>query len=821
MLFSIKDEFENASLNSNVRYIFFSYVNDVARRVGEMTASSKSVVDLFAMDIELYRQKLRDNCEKLLFLDPLNYGKKTLELLWRKVYYDTVSAAKKLHETDNDNSSYLFTHLVCGIGHFHHLISRIQLEMNVQHKELDYIAAHIDDEFNEKNDSLPVTDIELQFGRSILYSCLIYLGDLSRYQAEIFMTFDSSIAARYYLQAAHIDLASGMPYNQLANLYLDKNYNIDSVCYYIHCLNCTTPFEGAMDNLEKIFEKNSQFIDSTNDTESLTQSEHIQNTIVNFLSLIDLWYFEKNDTNISERCSMIIQGLKVSMDFDQTQMPDPNKSYSEYIQTVEEESTCPSYLHPNLILKIVQICLFTIQKLTETDETKAFACKAFTLALLSQLVQRLVKNLESIGLKNPASEYRSRTATSIKESETDVIIEEVVDPPLTETKLPIELPANGKDYSDEETDRDIENIVEIDKAVNGDVKNNAKKVMSKRRRRRRILSSGSSDESVAEIDNSDVETFESCSEEEQSESDSLLTDEDSQNDSEEDTDKENDEKINSDVFQESVKLSEPQTTENCTETDINKNKKEGSNSNNVTNKTSEEKLKMFLLGDNIMSSVKLLQDWAMSEKDLILSCGDSGESLFQSVVDLLNIFTHNFTLKRADEDNDDCNFLKYARSIVEKVKLEYKMTPLPEDINLRGTNICKFDKDAAEWQFLDRCKPSVYEESIIRILNFIDFGNFIANIVPRIRFNRTMKIFFIKNVNAPTLSMKINHKKSKEWHNSKKQHVSYSLLLIVSEFMENRCILLGVQLPATTFYICAIKSCYPSEAFHILAYTNI
>lgn len=745
------------------------------------------------MHIEIQRQKLRDNCEKLLFLDPLNYGKKTLELLWRKVYYDTVSAAKKLRETDSDDDSYLLTHLVCGIGHFHHFIARIQSEMNIQNKELDYISAYNDDESQENNEA--VTEDELQFGRSMLYSCLIYLGDLSRYQAEIFHTFDSSIAARYYLQAAHIDMASGMPYNQLGNLYLDKNYNIDSVCYYIHCLNCTTPFEGAMDNLKKIFEKNVQFVETVNDSESLTQAEHIQSTIVNFLSLIELWYLGKNDTNIPQRCNMIAQGLKESMDFDKTQMPDPNKNYDEYIQAVEEESTSPSYLHPSLVHKITQICLFTIPKMAETDETKAFACKAFTLALLSQLLQKLLNQLESIGLKNPASKYRGRT-TSIQEAESEITVKEVIELAELETII-TEPPTNGIDYTDDESDKEIENKEEVEK-VNGDAKNNAKKMM-KRRRRRRIVSSGSSDESGGEAENSDVETFESCSDEEQTNSDEPTDDDSQSEDSEAEIDREATDKINGHIPQDTIQVKTPTVNGNA-ETDINENKKITQNSN-ITDEVNEEKLKNFLLGDNILSSIKLLQDWAVSEKDLILSCGDSGETLFQCVVDLLNIFTHNFNLKSSDEEND-CQVLKYARSVAKKVKLEYKTTPLPEDINLRGTNICKFDKDASEWQFLDRHNLSVYEENIIRILNFIDFGNFIANIVPRVRFNRTMKIFYMKKTPAPKLTTKINHKRSREWHNSKKQHVSIyllSLTTLLSTCLINITENLGCYIPM--FYI--------------------
>ncbi|XP_049872170.1 nonsense-mediated mRNA decay factor SMG5 [Pectinophora gossypiella] len=730
----------------------YRYVNDVARRVGEATVACRSVSDLFSTMLEVQRQKLRDNCEKLIFLDPVNHGKKSLELLWRKVYYDTVTAAKKLQESNLD--IYLFTHIVGGIGHFHHLITRIQSEMKVQYKELDYIILP-DDEENEVTRT--PSENELQFGRSALHSCLIYLGDLSRYQAEIFHMFDASIAARYYLQAAHIDMSSGMPYNQLGNLYLDKNYNLDSVCYYIHCLSCVSPFEGAMGNLTKIFEKNTQFNEASSGPESLTQGEHIQNTVANFLSLIEIWYLSKNDTNIPQRCNVIAQELKIAMDFTMNPLPDINKNYEEYSQAIEEESINPSYLNGNLIHKIVQICLFTIAKLNEIDEQKAFACKAFTLALLSQLLQKLLKQLESLGLKNPAHNYKPRTR-SLCESESEKP-EEITNGNSSPTANIIpngnESHEDGNMLAEDQVDEDTKKI------ANGDAKT-AKKVLAKRRRRRRLASSESSDMSDADTESSEVETEETCSDEEDLSESSYQSEEDTKSDGSfydcSDTEEIKD-KVNGAAI-ENLKEDKKTATNNS-------NNHENVSATILTGfELNENEIKQFLLGDNILPSIKLLQDWILTEKDLILSCGDSGESLFQCVVDLLNIFTYHFNSK--NNEIKDCSILQYVKGLTKKLKLEYKTIPLPEDVNLRGTNICKFDKDAAEWQILDRYKPSVYEENIIRILYFIEFGNQIAKIIPRIRYNRSMKIFFLKKIPVPKLNTKINHKRSREWHNSKK-----------------------------------------------------
>ncbi|XP_004929614.3 nonsense-mediated mRNA decay factor SMG5 [Bombyx mori] len=745
----------------------YRYLSDVARRINDMSTTSKFVADLFTTNIEVQRQKLRDNCEKLLFLDPINYGKKALELLWRKVYYDTISTAKKLR-TDSEHDHFLFTLIQCGIGNFHHFLDRIHYEMKVDFKELDYMPNTEEDELQLSSGNVELSN----FGKSALHSCLIYLGDLSRYAVEISNHFEPTIAARYYLQAAHTDFTLGMPYNQLGNLYLEKNYNLDSVCFYIHCLNSKNPFEGAMGNLTKIFEKNDQFYHTINESDTLTQVEHIQNTIVNFLSLIEIWYLNKSDSDIPQRCSKIAQQLKICMEFNEATLPDIDKNYDDYLSILEHETNFPSYLNPNLIHRMVLICLFTVSKMTEIDETKAFACKAFTLALLSQLLLKLLKQLDSIGFVNPRQIHNYGSSKPHNEQT------EKYENNNDENKEIIESTVNNGQNAEQELEEQKQNNVK-ENNLNGHAKH-AKKALMKRRRRRRIASSESSDVSDANTESSDLDEIEHSYSDlsdssDQSVSLSEASDCDEVND---ETKDESSEQINEKV--EPNKILNDDITSKITET----NSLNSSNLLNCNTTKSQEnskvntiELKTFLQGNNFMASIKLLLDWILIEKDLILSCGDSGESLFQCVVDLLNIFTFYFNTKSDEGTKEDCELIKYIRNLVMKMKLEYKTIPLPEDINLRGTNICKFDKDAAEWHILEKYKLSVYEENVIRILNFIDFGNQIAKIIPRIRFNRTMKLFYLKNIHPPKLNTKINHKRSREWHSKKNTESNESGLL--------------------------------------------
>ncbi|KAI8434273.1 hypothetical protein MSG28_012365 [Choristoneura fumiferana] len=496
------------------------------------------------------------------------------------------------------------------------------------YRQIDYEPI-LEDWDTEDVPGNPQSDEDIQFGRYVLYQCLIYLGDLSRYQVEILHNFEPSTAARYYLQAAHIDMCSGMPFNQLGNLYLDKNYNLDSVCYYIHCLSCTTPFEGASGNLAKILEKQMQYAETLNDTETYTQTEHIQNTVANFLSLIDIWYFSKNDTNVPQRCNKIAHELKIAMEFVKSPLPDMNKDYEEYVQAIEEENTNPSYL----------------------------TGKAFTLALLSQLLQKLQKQLEELGFKNPSQKYRGRTV-SVNDVEPEKVErqDDVMDEKSVTDEIIITNPLKPAEI---EIDDTKEMITDDDskKLQNGNSKLNSKKVVAKRRRRRRMDSSDSSELSDADTESSEMTTDEASSDDDDVVSNSTDKSDDSR--SEGSICNGSDGEHIAEEHTEDVEIKETQPVKND---NIEVNGKDNNHKKHMketapgNNPLKEEEIQNFLLGDNFLPN--------------------------------------------------------YAKHIAKKLKLEYKKIPLPEDLNLRGTNICKFDKDAAEWQILDKYKPSVYEENV-------------------------------------------------------------------------------------------------------------
>lgn len=99
--------------------------------------------------------RLRELCVKLMFLHPVDYGRKAEELLWRKVYYEVIQVIKTNKKVQSRNTfhdlKYVVlairlksslssqhihsrsalecayrTHLIAGVGFFQHLLLYIQ-----------------------------------------------------------------------------------------------------------------------------------------------------------------------------------------------------------------------------------------------------------------------------------------------------------------------------------------------------------------------------------------------------------------------------------------------------------------------------------------------------------------------------------------------------------------------------------------------------------------------------------------------------------------------------------------------------------------------
>ncbi|CAG2056150.1 unnamed protein product [Timema podura] len=77
----------------------YRVISDAIRHLDDSRGRAETCSDLFTLPLEAQRERLREYCERLIFADPIGYGRKGEELLWRKVYYDVVTTAKRLRKT--------------------------------------------------------------------------------------------------------------------------------------------------------------------------------------------------------------------------------------------------------------------------------------------------------------------------------------------------------------------------------------------------------------------------------------------------------------------------------------------------------------------------------------------------------------------------------------------------------------------------------------------------------------------------------------------------------------------------------------------------
>lgn len=54
----------------------------------------------------MHPSRLRELCVKLMFLHPVDYGRKAEELLWRKVYYEVIQLIKTNKKVREDPRSW-------------------------------------------------------------------------------------------------------------------------------------------------------------------------------------------------------------------------------------------------------------------------------------------------------------------------------------------------------------------------------------------------------------------------------------------------------------------------------------------------------------------------------------------------------------------------------------------------------------------------------------------------------------------------------------------------------------------------------------------
>nr|XP_034953676.1 protein SMG5 [Zootoca vivipara] len=389
-------------------------VVEAVHRLDLILGNKAAYQEVFKPENISLRNKLRELCVKLMFLHPVDYGRKAEELLWRKVYYEVIQLIKTnkkhIHSRSTLECAYR-THLIAGIGFYQHLLLYIQSHYQLELQGcIDW--THVTDPLIGCKKPVSASEKEMEWAQMACHRCLVYLGDLARYQNELAGVDTELLAERFYYQALSVAPQIGMPFNQLGTLAGSNYYNVEATYCYLRCIQSEVSFEGAYGNLKRLYDKAAKMYHQLKkcETRKLSPSKKrckdIKRLLVSFMYLQSLLQPKSSsaDSELTSLCQSVLEDFNLCLFY----LPSsPNTSSAN-----DDEEECEngySFLPDLLIFRMVIVCLMSVHSLKRAGSKQYSAAIAFTLALFSHLINhvniRLQAELEEG--ENPVPAFRN------------------------------------------------------------------------------------------------------------------------------------------------------------------------------------------------------------------------------------------------------------------------------------------------------------------------------------------------------------------------------------------------------------------------------
>lgn len=396
------------------------------------------------------RNKLRELCVKLMFLHPVDYGKKAEEVLWRKVYYEVIQLIKTnkkhIHSRSALECAYR-THLIAGVGFYQHLLLYIQ-----SHYQLELQCCidwtHVTDPLIGNKKPVSASAKEMDWAQMACHRCLVYLGDLARYQNELALVNTEKLAERFYYQALTVVPQMGMPFNQLGTLAGSKYYHVEATYCYLRCIQSEVSFEGAYGNLKRLYDKAAKMFHQLKKTEnrklspSKKRCKDIKRLLVSFMYLQRLLQPKSSsvDSELTSLCQSVLEDYNLCMFY----LPS-SQNLSSASEDEEEYDGGYSFLPDLLVFRMVVICLMSVHSLKRADSKQYSAAIAFTLALFSHLVNHVNIRLQSELEESSVPAFHNDNPDDPESREVADVIEKDAEPEINQVnKQPRSKPRNKK-----------------------------------------------------------------------------------------------------------------------------------------------------------------------------------------------------------------------------------------------------------------------------------------------------------------------------------------------------------------------------------------
>lgn len=709
-------------------------------------------------------------------------AKKCREILWRQGCYNSVSKLKKiLRDQPTKGGGNLTADELDALKRFLFDVIKEyrQIILNFEYRfkmDLRYLIDFNligrketngwDDLAGQDKDADEQSVATMDYAQKTVQFLLIALGDIHRYlndfQVELLGGAASPFecALKFYRSAFVLNPLNGMAQNQLGTLMVDKCFDIDSIFHYLFSLMCQIPFDLSESNLNKIFQKNIDYIETITEKETTTSMTPIndkmslKNFISRFILVVDIYYFDKVVYDFNSLCHFVLVELK--------------RLLGARISDVDAQ----------FLFKLTSILFFCMSHLKLKSSEKIHNLNAFMVALTSELIDSCTRNFERDVLEftNEDSEfnreYRRLYDDEFERRQTDDASKQIINlgkKPSSKSQSSVEYNnevKSGKSNTEENV-------------VNSSSQNKSKIPPGKdRRRRRRVHTSSSSVSSFStqQSDDDDLNSnfesdYEGSADDDDEDLSSMSSDkEDGDDGADENNDVPavnlqleqftlNDLDVNSedDVIVEEEKImfiddNDDIIVEEETICNVERSSSPGpsppaeENDYPIPNgiQRSERRCRSerrrrlpkytkidpnlilrFAATEKTLKPLKLLFDWLRNNIEILINCYTTNPEFFQKIMKLLNylnidVFTKtvffDLSLIKTDELRPDLTSLFENRHRL----------PVTEDIDLKGFIMFEANQSTLDWNMKAKLEITEAEESFVRISKIVDFGFFLT-----------------------------------------------------------------------------------------------
>ncbi|KAL1767848.1 SMG5-like isoform X1 [Sigmodon hispidus] len=229
------------------------------------------------------------------------------------------------------------------------------------------------------------------------HRCLLYLGDLFRYQHEFLDLATKNLAERCYYRALSVAPHMGMPFNQLGALMGSKYYDLEATYFYQRCLHSEVPFRGAAWNLKRLYDHAGKRYSCLKRyqgrklSHSQRQCWDNKRLLVSFLYLQSLLQPKRKfkAARIIALCQLVLEDFRLCLSYR------PRQSGLCPASTEEKPLKGYLFLPDFLIFHMVVLCLMNVHRLRKSGSKQQKPAVIFSLTLFSHLVQHVNTRIQA------------------------------------------------------------------------------------------------------------------------------------------------------------------------------------------------------------------------------------------------------------------------------------------------------------------------------------------------------------------------------------------------------------------------------------------